>query len=343
MRKASFDRKDGFLLCKAIDGMPRVNATLPIWAFRGGRFLAQDRQSWYEPVRSVDELLVHLRLASTLENAGVPVRARPHVLLSLQLFEAAHRSTTGVIERPKAGERFLFGHVVCPERVSEDGCSVEFWNSWGPNWGHGGHGSVSIDYLNTYFVEAWSQWNACWGPSQWKEKYGDLDDPGKLREVWMLQNPLLKQKLRGTQRGDTWYVETFCGYSPCDESGVEVVQIRNGYGLRMGWAFQCHIRESTVSEIRELFVMPAFRGQGVGGCLEGVLCEMAEAMGSTEIRAIFHEADGGVLANRGAGRRFLNARGYKMHWRNQTGPRAIGIAVKGSLPTERATTAAPME
>jgi hypothetical protein len=46
------------------------------------------------------------------------------------------------------------------------------------------------------------------------------------------------------------------------------------------------------------------------------------------MRLIVHQADGGVLANRGTARKFINVRGYRMFWRNQTGPIAVGFACK---------------
>jgi hypothetical protein len=137
MRKASVDRTEGFLLVKAVDGLPHVNGTLPIHGKRVSRFTSQIPQLWYEPVRSLDDLVDYLRLAANLENAGVPARARPHLQLILQLFESAHRSTTGIIRWPKPGEVPLDLHAVEPLRLSEDGQSVEFWNSWGSRWGNG--------------------------------------------------------------------------------------------------------------------------------------------------------------------------------------------------------------
>jgi GNAT superfamily N-acetyltransferase len=330
MRRAAFDSKKGFFLVKAIDGLPRLNGTLPIHCLRVGKFIDQIPRSWYEPVRSVDDLVDYLRFAKTLEDSGVPARARPNVLLTLQLFESAHCScsTTGVIQWPKPGEARLDLHAVVPLRLSEDGQFVEFWNSWGSGWGKRGNGSVSVDYLRTYFTEAWCSWNARWGHSCWKQ---ELVLPGEAKEVrraWMLENPMFSERLRGTNVGDSWRVEIFDSYSLTDDSSVDVVQLRNGYGLRMGWAFQCRIRDTSVCELRELFVMPAFRHQGIGSCLEGISCDRARAGGATEMRLIVHQADGGVLANRGTARKFINVRGYRMFWRNQTGPIAVGFACK---------------
>jgi GNAT superfamily N-acetyltransferase len=329
MREAAVDRKRNFLLTKQMDGLRGVNGSLQLQALRMVRFLSQIPQFWYEPVRSVDELLAHLELAASLEKSGVAELARPRFRLILQLFESAHVSTSGVIEWPASGEKPLALHAVVPLRTIDGGRSVEFWNSWGSQWGRGGNGFVSVDYLNVYFHEAWSTCNARWGLTRHKDEQALVGSPKELRRVWMIQNPMRSLKLPYTRRGDSWYVETFNSYALNDDSGMEVVQVRNGYGLRMGWAFQCHLRDSTVSELRELFVIPAFRHQGIGSILEDVSCQLAQAMGSNEMKVIVHEADGGVPgANRGALRKFLRVNDYKMHWRPQTGPRATGFATK---------------
>jgi GNAT superfamily N-acetyltransferase len=332
MRQAVFDRRNGFLLVKAIDGAPRVNGTLPIQVMRAFRFLLRERQTWYEPVRSVQQLVETLRLRMTLEDAGVPLRACPNPMLVLQLYESAYHAPSGAIQPPKAGERPLALHAVMPERLRSDGASIEFWNSWGQQWGRNGYGAVDIGYLDTHFHEAWCGWDARWGGSHWKEDFREIGDPGKLRRVWMLENPLFSTKMPGTRRGDSWYVENFPAFTPFDESYIEVIQVRNGYGLRMGWAFLGHLQSEKISWLRELFVMPALRGQGVGSVLEGIFCQRAREMGSREARAIIHEADGGVLTNRRTARPFLVHRNYRLRWKTQTGPRAIALATKELPP-----------
>jgi GNAT superfamily N-acetyltransferase len=328
MRAACRDAGQVSRLTKFIDGAPREFGTMAIQGLRIVRFLGQEPQVWYEPVRSVDELVAHLQLAAKLERSGVPLQARPYLMVVLQLFKSAHYSTTGEIQPPSPGEEKLLLHLVVALRLSEDGRAVEFRNSWGTRWGRHGNGSVSIDYLNQYFCEAWCAWHARWGLNWWKEELRQLPGPTRLRQVWMVQNPLFTHRVDTGSRGDSWYGESFYSYSLCDDSCIEVVQLRNGYGLRMGWTFLCHLRDTSISEIRELFVMPAFRGQGVGYCLEHVACRRARAAQSTILKAVIHQADGGILANRVAVRGFLKSRGYRMRWRNQTGPVAVGYATK---------------
>ena len=328
MRAAALDRTRGFLLTKSIDGLPKVNGSFQLQALRMGRFLTQIARRWYEPVPTVQDLVAYLKLAARLEAAGVPRVARPHLLLIFQLFGAAHTSTTGLIEWPHAGERPLDLHSVVATGLSNDGKSIEFWNSWGSGWGDHGIGSVGLDYLAEHFTEAWCRWDGRWGLNWHKVELRELNDAAHLRRTWMIENPVRSQRMLGTRDGDTWFVESFGSYSLATDSGVDIIQIRNGYGLRMGWAYLCAHRDTTESVLMELFVMPVFRGQGLGSVLEGISCDFARSTGSIKMTVLLHEADGKVLANRGAARKFLKSRGYTLLWRDAACPRLAGVAKK---------------
>lgn len=328
MREAALNRKIGFQLLKQLDGMPNVNGSLQLQSLRLARFLVQGPQTCYEPIATVDKLVEYLAFARRLEEAGVPARARAVCFMVLQLFESAHHSTTGVVNWPRPGEQPLALHSVVPTSLSDDGCSIRFRNSWGPGWGARGNGSVDLEYLAEHFVESWAIWNARWGDRWSKPEISALATGRALRNTWMMENPLFADRLKGTRSGDTWIVERFSTYSLAEDCGVDAVQIRNGYGMRMGWGYLLELRDATVTELRELFVMPAFRRQGLGSVLEGVSSDLARSVGSRHIRVLIHEADAGVLANRRAAREFLTARGYKLRWRSAAGPRIVGVAEK---------------
>jgi GNAT superfamily N-acetyltransferase len=331
MRQAFMDRTRGFYISKAIDGQPGVNGTFQLQAMRAMRFLSQIPRLWYEPIRDVAGLRTELVLGKRLEEVGVSPHARPHIRLVLQLFQSAHRSDTGEIEFPRPGENPLALHSVVATGLSADGQSVEFANNWGRSWGDGGNGSVSFAYLDQYFSEAWTRWDARYGLSFFKPELHQIESNRDLRRIWMIENPIRKFKLRGTRAGDSWYVEYFYTYSPVDDCGVQGVQVRNGYGIRMGWAHLWYPRDSQITEIRELFVMPPFRRLGIGSYLEGFAVRRSQGTGATAIEATIHQADGGVLSNRGAVRGFLANRGYQIAWRNRTGPLSVGTGEK-SVP-----------
>ncbi len=333
MLEAASDRKWGFRIVKEIDGLPRVNAGPQLSAVRTMRFLSQKPQCCYQRIDTVEQLLTQLRLIDRVETAAGPTRTLPYVTLVLEVFEWDHRSKTGQLRIPGSGVRSLGLHTVVPEgrRVHDehDLPVVEFWNSWGGTWGHNGYGSVDREYLDRYFREAWIIWDARWG---WHPSSPDSfwqNDPQHLRRLWTIENRTHVAPLSGGYSGDAWRLERFSTVALSGEI-LEVIQVRNGYGLRMGWAHLFHADYPEISEIRELFVMPAFRRQSVGAVLEGMCTESALRVGSVEIHLLMHEADSVIgVSNppRAKARRFATSRGYEWRW-PQGRPGVVGVAVK---------------
>jgi hypothetical protein len=298
------------------------------------RFLSQVPQMCYQRIDNVEELLTQLRLIDHLEATYVPVRALPWVNLILEVFEWDHLSTTGRLRSPVPGVASLGLHNVVPEgrRVhKEAGLSVvEFWNSWGSSWGKNGYGTVDRDYLDRHFHEAWIVWNARLGWHAYKEDdIGIEHDRRALRTLWMHENPIRAYRLEGCWPGDAWRVERFSTVA-LNREILEVIQLQNGYGLRMGWAHLHHREEPEVSEIRELFVMPAFRGQSVGSCLEGLSSESALHVGSREIHLMMQNPDSVIGTQdppRAKARKFGIRRGYEWRWPLNR-PGIYGVASK---------------
>lgn len=114
------------------------------------------------------------------------------------------------------------------------------------------------------------------------------------------------------------------------ECPVDVIEARNGYGLRLGWVFLFHPPAdggAAISELRELFVWPPFRQQGIGSLLEDVSANVARARHSAGLRVFFHEADAQGRTRR-AGREFGVACGYRWVWRRRDHPRLVGHGEK---------------
>jgi GNAT superfamily N-acetyltransferase len=325
----SLDRKLAFRIVKEVDDLPRVNASAALMFNRVIRFLGQMPQRYYEPIRDLEDLYRQMRDMEYLRSISVPEHACHHFQLVFETFDSAYGASSGVIEFPRSGDKSLGLHAVIPEVLQTDG-AIRFWNSWGSSWGDHGYGVVRRDYLDRYFSSSNVRWNALWGthPRKWALENLFADDSRPVKRAWMIENPRFKGQIRAATR-DVWVWESFNTVSELEQAGASVFAIRTGYGLRMGWAHVVHLTEQPKSRILELFVMPAFRGQGIGSCLEGMCTEDALSAESAEIELVLNEVDavvGGPLNSRKLARNFGDQRGYTWRWRRD---RTLGVEAVG--------------
>ncbi len=321
-----------FWLQKAIDGMPGVNGSTQLAGMRLSKFLHPEvfGQQLYESLPDAEEFKRQLLTGGSLLMAHIPLYAVDQFAVVFEVFESAHTAPRGVISFPVTGEQSLGMHSVFVTGYEQSGEIVRFANSWGTGWGKAGHGSVSMDYLRRYLHESWAHRPAKWGPTLSKrDRLLALPETSReFRDLWMIRNPVWQQPLpRRTERN--WRVGLFETFSPSLGWPVECIQITTGYGLTMGWTFVYHAPEDApTSEIRELFVMPAFRRLGIGRQLEEIACDRGREWGSERIILFFNEADATVGPVRAAARLFGRARGYEWRWRQSVGPRLVARGQK---------------
>lgn len=204
--------------------------------------------------------------------------------------------------------------------------SITFRNSWGASWGDRGYGMMTKEYFDAFWVEAWLSRNAGVGFNpETANRLAAATTARELSRAWLLPNPAAKKAQRGEFEGVR--LVNYSTVSFDSECLVDVVEARNGYGLRLGWVHVFHVPDadqSVTSEIRELFVWPAFRRQGIGSLLEDVGASLARSRRSTLLRIYLHEADGHV-AVRAASRHFGLRRGYSWRWRRIANPRLVAV------------------
>jgi GNAT superfamily N-acetyltransferase len=325
------ERLTGFFLVKEIDGQPRVNGTQAIFSkrlryFCGGAF---GRQMYYESIADPSELARQLMINHDLRWSGVPLRMRDSYLMSVEWFESSYETSSGIIRMPTQGEKSIGFHAVVIEGYDPATQIFTFWNSWGSSWGDRGNGQMSLDYVQRYHHETIVTRHARWGPSPAKmvqmKNAGGNDK--EIRRLWMVENPRFKYVFRGKRRNViAIFYDTL---SPAFGIPVSCVELTNGFGLRMAWAFIRHWQgERKYSEITELFVWPLYRRMHFGTELEGQAVELARAHGSSEIRLLMNEADSIVGPPRAAAREFAKARDYDLRWRTTVGPRARMTGIK---------------
>jgi GNAT superfamily N-acetyltransferase len=321
-----------FWLQKAIDGLPGVNGSTQLAGARLAKFLHPEvfGQQLYESLPDAEEFKRQLLSRASLSAAYIPDYAVDQFAIVFEVFKSAHRAPRGVIAFPVTGEESLGMHSVFVTGYEQSGEVIRFANSWGIGWGQAGHGSVSMDYLRRYLHESWASRPAKWGPTLSKrERLLVLPTASReFRDLWMVRNPVWRQPLPRRTEGN-WRVCLFETFSPSMGCPVECIQIANGYGLTMGWAFVYHAPENApTSEIRELFVMPAFRRLGIGRQLEKSACDRGREWRSERMMLFLNEADATVGPVRATARLFGRARGYEWRWRRSVGPRLVARGQK---------------
>ena len=150
---------------------------------------------------------------------------------------------------------------------------------------------------------------------------------GRIRRLLLLENPRHRARVRvgpGESR-QTCVYETL---SPATGDSVYCVQIANGFGLEMGWAFLRLAQRPRRAGDSQLFVWPTFRGVGVGRLLEEFAAAHARLCGAGEIRLMMNEADA-VLGPPGAARLFAESLGCRRcKWREKIAPRRPATVVR---------------
>jgi GNAT superfamily N-acetyltransferase len=329
LNNLALDGRNMYRASKAIDGYPEVEGTYPIMGLRVLTFhQLRYRQIFYEPLSTYDQLKVLALINERLLGGHAPFWALNKLQVSFRIFESIYKAPQGRVPLPATGEAEKGVHAVAiMGGYDNHGEVLRFANSWGTGWGDKGYGWLSREYLERYMVDAWVRKSARVGPSAFvHEKLTDTDNDRDFVKVWMMQNPRWRQKFRYAGHG-----HVYCLYETLSalDNPVEVIEVRNGYRLRLGWAHLHHIVEQQppTSILKELFVWPSFRRQGYGTLLEQLACQKAKAWHSTIIKVLFHDVDA-LPRNRAAGRLFGIKAGYEWKWKRQRRPNLTAVGEK---------------
>lgn len=327
--RQDFDPLGLYEACKEIDGIPHVPGTFQLAGTRVSSFYWQfQRQPFYEPLSSYDEIFDVLRLNRFLMSDGVQGPGWLPVQVAFQIFPSMDTAPQGRVPLPRPGETTRGLHsVLLTFGCEEAGDWLRFINSWGRGWGDQGFGLLSREYLERYMTDAWVSRNArCGATALTHSRWVNARTAAERRRIWMTPNPRWRRRFR--HRGNGHQLVVYKTLSVVEERPVQVIEVRNGFGVRLGWAHLYHlVQEPRVSVLKELYVWPEFRRRGYGTILEATAAANARAWGAERLHVLFHAMDA-QLSLRAAGRLFGERVGYRWRWREQQRPHLAAIGEK---------------
>lgn len=318
-----------YALAKQLEGDPSSYGTFPLAGARAQYFLYQrQRQPFYEPLSNTAQIIDVLALNNGLQQGYAPEWSLPHISVAVDVFDSMFTAPKGRVPLPRPGEALRGQHLVSlTGHWVGYGEWLQFLNSWGPEWGDNGFGYLSRAYLNKHMVEAWLSRDASVGASPLTHRRF-VNAPGEAERarIWLLPNRYFRR--RGYKSGRGYQLIVYETFSLADECRVQVVHVRTGFGIRVGWAHLFHIGgEPHTSILKELYVWPSFRRQGFGTILESVALESARAWGAQRLQVLFHELDAQPML-RAAGECFAEQLGYQWNWHPSSRPQVEAIGGK---------------
>jgi GNAT superfamily N-acetyltransferase len=325
------DPSEIYHACKEVDGFPATPGTLLIWACRVLKFYRLNpRQFFYEPLSNYERLLDVARLNNHLHDGGAPIWALAGLSVTMEVFESCQNPPIGQLPLPQTGEKSRGLHCVrLTNGWKESGECLQFQNSWGSGWGDKGCGWLSRNYIDRYMTEAWLVQNVRFGLTMYKyANFMKAPDTRESKRIWMIENPRSRIRVKFNSSGHQSVL--YNALSVESDCPVDVLEIRNGRGLRICWAHLFHLPgiEPRVSVLKEFFVWPWFRRQGYGRKLEEIACEQARMWGSKKIEVYFHQADTTAMSHRVAGYHFSKSCGYSKNYRDSKLPNLTAIGEK---------------
>ncbi len=314
--------------CKQIDGCPDADGTFPIMGHRVVKFYQYyDPQLFYEPITTYDDLLAAMKLSAHLAEAGVPKHYHNFLQVGFKVFKSAYRAPKGRLRLPRPGEKAIGDHIVSLTGWDEDGEALHFINSWGETWGDNGFGLLTRSYLEQYMTEAWLMRNVQVGPNPTTyELLMSASDNAQFAKVWMRKNRIWRVPWQ--HAGVEHEIVLYETLSMSGEA-VEVIEILNPLGLRVGWTHLHRIPASKpqTSVLKELFVWPAFRRNGYGRKLEAIARYRASVWKNKRLQILLHEADA-FPSIKAAGEAFARRTGYTLSYGEWSRPSLRAIAEK---------------
>jgi GNAT superfamily N-acetyltransferase len=313
--------------CKAVDGCPGPGTFNLIACRVYGFYFQADRQPFYESLSGFADVKAVSAINYFLLEGYAQEGSLDHLVISFRVFDSAYSAPGGRLPVPRHGEKEGRLHAVAVVGWDDPTDSIVFRNSWGRGWGEDGIGYMSKEYFERYINDVWLARRTHIGPipAKWARLQA-ARSPREFVKVWELPNPRWRARFRHKNHGHQWVI-----YETISATGdrAEVIEIRTGYGLRVGWAHVFHLRsdQRDTSVIKELFVWPAYRRNRYGTLLERAATDRARNWNSRHVELFLHDVDDfrSVLS---PARAFGQKAGYRWRWGPYVRPNLKAVGIK---------------
>lgn len=257
-----------FIRARQLEGTISEGPEIGVWPITAGRvhkgwgsppnaaWTYDPRDSWppKEPdnidldlIARNNRLLAYQRVR-TCKECKVALALMSPVLYAAEITRSWFNAPKGLIPMPNQNDEIIGSHLVCLLGYNDNKGIFKFINSWGISWGDEGLGYLSYEFFDKFMIECW------------------IDFPFNV--------DLFKTQVFHTQEGKIIFYRLIP--SPL-HSHVHVIEVSDGVNNDYkGWAFEVEYEDFL--NVEELFVLPAYRRQGLAKALIGYLNKLSKPL-----------------------------------------------------------------
>lgn len=269
-------------------GYPELEWTFGIFHERITALAGRVPAYFYEDIHDFETARLLVRVSNVLLSQHQP--SYPSVGIAFAYFDSAYRVPDGRLrcdDTPFRGRHA----VVAVDHADED--EIRFVNSWDPPyWGDGGFGYVTREYFECHVDAVHARWSASGGTCPEFVTCMERADTKRLPageqlvHCWASARNTFTTQEVGTEHQRLtmlhWRV-----YSMAVSHPVEVIEIRDENEVLA----RAHLFQGGPPTLRELFVRPNRRREGIGHLLAETVAGWTRDAGHGELRIWLREAD----------------------------------------------------
>jgi len=181
------------------------------------------------------------------------------VVLDMEIFDSIFSDQEGTITMPdESDKKEEFSHCFSVVGYNKKDNSFFINSSNWPDWGKKGLGSVSLEYLDKYFITAFAM-------------------DGFPRLMPETRKELSRKKAKISSK--KYYFHTFLENNfQCDHRSQLDVEVINSGGDLIGWVHFA-INKDKIVELLDIFILEEYRRQGIGSVLIKMIVNSSRCKG----------------------------------------------------------------